>query len=714
MRIETRNKKSHAQRARSRAIPRLPGALGRGALALGLAVLGCGGEDSRGEPAGATSSTGSATQATTGSGGGEAGSGGGGPGSGGSGAGGSGAGGSEPAGPSIVIDGETHTLTWADEFGGDLGAGQPRSPIDDGSWSKENLGVNFEQQAYTNRECTDHPDTWNYCVEDGKLTLLAREEPLDCVVWKTCAGPADCDASGTCMDGYCLSDQNRNGVWDHDECAPHTGIANPPANGMAYTSGRLSTDEKVELRYGYLEFRARMPFAELAAGAVPPSGMWPAIWLLGANGAIKDGGVEDSVGWPMNGEIDVMEYTQIKENPALYPDNKAMGFNALWRERPEAGELAANPGGWEPNACSAWPNGGDAKCDADVGGARSTWDGVTIDYHAWHTWGFLWDEDSFAIYIDDLPQDGGTPVGVFSIGEGATEYRQPMYLIMNLAVGGELGCLGWKDRACSSAAGCANGAACVDGKCDETPSSCIDVDWAAQGDLARLEVDYVRWYHRASGYPRLPSAACQDGDGDGDPDNIIKNCGFNEDHTSHRSDIFFEGGGGLTEIIDEGGDHGHVQWVRVDNGGTQPWNVQVRQEGFPLAAATEYSWHVDLRASAPRVVPIKIALAHDPWTTIATFDCDVGTAWSTCSPPSFTPESAGTYKFEIDLGNDGANTHDGTEVTVDDIYLGTADNACQPDCTGASCGDDRCGGTCGACAAGLSCTPWGQCAAGAD
>ncbi|XXX72386.1 hypothetical protein WMF30_32540 [Sorangium sp. So ce134] len=78
-------------------------------------------------------------------------------------------------------------------------------------------------------------------------------------------------------------------------------------------------------------------------------------WLLGANGALEDGGVGDGVGWPMDGEIDVMEYTQIKEDPALYPGNGAMGFNALWRERPEAGESAARPGGWEPNACSACP-----------------------------------------------------------------------------------------------------------------------------------------------------------------------------------------------------------------------------------------------------------------------------------------------------------------------------------------------------------------------
>lgn len=44
------------------------------------------------------------------------------------------------------------------------------------SWSKENLGVIFERRAYTNRECAARADIWSCCVEDGKLTLLARED----------------------------------------------------------------------------------------------------------------------------------------------------------------------------------------------------------------------------------------------------------------------------------------------------------------------------------------------------------------------------------------------------------------------------------------------------------------------------------------------------------------------------------------------------------
>jgi beta-glucanase (GH16 family) len=57
-----------------------------------------------------------------------------------------------------------------------------------------------------------------------------------------------------------------------------------------YTSGRINTHGKREFLYGRFEARMRLP-AEV--------GMWPAFWLLGAN--------IDEVGWPVCGEIDIME-----------------------------------------------------------------------------------------------------------------------------------------------------------------------------------------------------------------------------------------------------------------------------------------------------------------------------------------------------------------------------------------------------------------------
>lgn len=61
--------------------------------------------------------------------------------------------------------------------------------------------------------------------------------------------------------------------------------------GKAYTSARLTTRDKVGVRYGRIEVKARLPKGK---------GLWSAIWMLGSN--------IDSVGWPMCGEIDIMEY----------------------------------------------------------------------------------------------------------------------------------------------------------------------------------------------------------------------------------------------------------------------------------------------------------------------------------------------------------------------------------------------------------------------
>ena len=58
-----------------------------------------------------------------------------------------------------------------------------------------------------------------------------------------------------------------------------------------YTSTRITTKNKVEIKYGKIEIRAKLPKGK---------GLWPAVWMLGSN--------IDSVGWPKSGEIDILEY----------------------------------------------------------------------------------------------------------------------------------------------------------------------------------------------------------------------------------------------------------------------------------------------------------------------------------------------------------------------------------------------------------------------
>ena len=57
-----------------------------------------------------------------------------------------------------------------------------------------------------------------------------------------------------------------------------------------YTSASLHTRYKAKWLYGRIEVRAKLPTGR---------GMWPAIWMLGAN--------YGKVRWPACGEIDIME-----------------------------------------------------------------------------------------------------------------------------------------------------------------------------------------------------------------------------------------------------------------------------------------------------------------------------------------------------------------------------------------------------------------------
>lgn len=57
------------------------------------------------------------------------------------------------------------------------------------------------------------------------------------------------------------------------------------------TSTRIKTQDKFNFQYGTVEMRAKLPKGK---------GTWPAFWLLGEN--IRE------VGWPLSGEIDIMEF----------------------------------------------------------------------------------------------------------------------------------------------------------------------------------------------------------------------------------------------------------------------------------------------------------------------------------------------------------------------------------------------------------------------
>jgi beta-glucanase (GH16 family) len=294
-----------------------------------------------------------------------------------------------------------YACVWHDEFGGDVGGGQPKAAIDEASWTFQELDVNEEAQVYTTKQCTLRDD-WNTCVEDGRLRLRARAEDVDCARDKV--------------------------------CAPH--FSQKFHAKARYSSARIMSKHKVRFPDGYLEFRARLPDADRAGP--PESGMWPAVWMLGDD--IAEGPPPGDVKWPGCGEIDVMEWSSAG-------GTSKQGWNALW----------AGPGG--VNACSQWPQGGNAACEPRQ---MTGWPG--FDHHAWHTYALEWinagdDATDRATFLID-----GVAKGTLRLGAGQHAFKHDMFLTVNLALGGHLG-----------------------GKIEVT-------DW----EHATLDLDYLRWYRKGA------------------------------------------------------------------------------------------------------------------------------------------------------------------------------------------------------------------------
>jgi beta-glucanase (GH16 family) len=152
------------------------------------------------------------------------------------------------------------------------------------------------------------------------------------------------------------------------------------ATGSGYTSARIITKGKVEVRYGRIETRLRVP-----AG----TGLWPAVWALGAN--------IDSVPWPGCGEIDVMEHVG-REPHRVFGTIHGLGY--------------AGPDGFS--------------------GAVELAGDLADDFHEFAV---DWVDRRIEWSIDGRIYHVATPGDL----PGPWVFDHRFYLLMNLAVGGDLG-----------------------------------------------------------------------------------------------------------------------------------------------------------------------------------------------------------------------------------------------------------------------------------
>ena len=239
-----------------------------------------------------------------------------------------------------------YALLWHDEFDG---SGLP----DPAKWRFEGGFLrNDEEQYYTVGR------TENARQEDGRLIIEARRE--------------------------------RAANERHDPAAPADDWQRARKFGE-YTSADLDTLGKFSFTYGRVEARAKLPKGK---------GMWPAFWMLGSN--------IEKVGWPVCGEIDVMEWV-----------------------------------GKEPEQTHGTVHYADPKTGEHVGR------GVGVDAadrgQGFHVYAAEWTPDRIDFLVDGKAFFGFDVADADPLGPdgqpdpAANPFRKPQHILLNLAVGGAWG-----------------------------------------------------------------------------------------------------------------------------------------------------------------------------------------------------------------------------------------------------------------------------------
>lgn len=227
---------------------------------------------------------------------------------------------------------------WSDEFSK---SGLP----DPKDWTYEEGFVrNNEEQYYTRAR------RQNARIEKGCLVIEARKESF--------------------VNKFYQKDSKK--TWRRNDPKAH------------YTSAALITEGKHNWQYGRIEVKAKLPKGK---------GVWPAIWMLGADRA--------DTGNPRCGEIDIMEY--VNGTP------KTVYATVHFPNRNPKGEKSTESKGNKINS-----------------------DTLSSEFHLY---AFEWYPDRMDFFLDD--QKFHT-VKMADVGPNEP-FHKPFYLLINLAIGGSWG-----------------------------------------------------------------------------------------------------------------------------------------------------------------------------------------------------------------------------------------------------------------------------------
>jgi beta-glucanase (GH16 family) len=157
-------------------------------------------------------------------------------------------------------------------------------------------------------------------------------------------------------------------------------------NGFSFTSAKLKSQGKVQVHFGKIAARIKLPYGK---------GMWPAFWMLGRD--------FDGNNWPAVGEIDIMEM---------------------------AGGQGGDIGDQIVYCTMHWDhNGGYASYGTRYTNSAKLSDDFHIYEIEWTPDGLIGRIDGIQYYYNDFFYNGNN-------GKANNEFQFPFYLILNVAVGG--------------------------------------------------------------------------------------------------------------------------------------------------------------------------------------------------------------------------------------------------------------------------------------
>ena len=247
------------------------------------------------------------------------------------------------------VEDENYTVLWADEFNGNQ-KNTDSNGLDVDNWGYE-LGCvrGVEQQHYVK-------DNANVHINDGKLVLEVTDRKKE--------------------------DQYKN----------------PRGNRQViYNSGSVRTHGKREFLFGRIEVLAKLPKGQAT---------FPAFWTLGADFTL-DGSIngDQGDGWPMSGEIDIME--SIGNPNVVY---ETLHYNNGSGNGNDDGKYAGN-----------------GKTTA------ITTPGRVIDGEVYHVYGINWSAGKMEWYIDDQIVRS---VDYSDDPAALKALDRPQYIQLNFATGG--------------------------------------------------------------------------------------------------------------------------------------------------------------------------------------------------------------------------------------------------------------------------------------